>query len=132
MSYLCTHLSAESLQSIIDCPTSEEDLSHANTHLTAKLMLEGMELYMKESLTALRQIENVVFSSFAIGEALIDSTSGRSREYDSMIEDSSPESDEKYSQQQQYHQVHHHHHHHHYYYFHHHNHHHHHHHHYYT
>jgi len=65
---------------------------------------------MKESLTALRQIENVVFSSFAIGEALIDSTSGRSREYDSMIEDSSPESDEKYSQQQQYHQVHHHHH----------------------
>ena len=110
MSYLCTHLSAESLQSIIDCPTSEEDLSHANTHLTAKQMLEGMELYMKESLTALRQIENVVFSSFAIGEALIDSTSGRSREYDSMIEDSSPESDEKYSQQQQYHQVHHHHH----------------------
>ena len=109
MSYLYTHLSAESLQSIIDCPTSEEDLSHANTHLTAKQMLEGMELYMKESLTALRQIENVVFSSFAIGEALIDSTSGRSREYDSMIEDSSPESDEKYSQQQQYHQVHHHH-----------------------
>jgi len=107
MSYLYTHLSAESLQSIIDCPTSEEDLSHAITHLTAKQMLEGMELYMKESLTALRQIENVVFSSFAIGEALIDSTSDRSREYDSMIEDSSPESDEKYSQQQQYHQVHH-------------------------
>lgn len=107
-----SYLSAESLQSIIDCPTSEEDLSNEKTYLAAKQMLEGMEMYMKESLTALRQIENVVFSSFAIGEALIASTASGSREYDSMIEDSSPESDEKYSQQQHYHQPHHHHHHH--------------------
>jgi len=85
------------LQSVID----DKDLSHAKSRRAAQQMLDGIELYMKESLTALRQIENVVFSSFAIGEALIASTTGGNMEYDSMLEESSPESDEKHIQQQQ-------------------------------